>query len=103
MFFVGYDKYEGTPPRLYRSPGEIRADINDIRQRISSAQAMLNIRSMLTDLLDEYEGGNPEGYVEELMRIADEANNSLDGLSKLRDMLSLLTEELNETVRMMKR
>ena len=97
MFFRNYSTYEGEPARLYRSPERIREDILVIRKKIESVDSMLNIRTILTDVIDKYAAGDPEKWIPALALIVEDAEETLDSLKKLRENLDQLTEELEDT------
>lgn len=97
MFFRNYSTYEGEPARLYRSPERIREDILAIRNKIESVDSMLNIRTILTDVIDKYAVGDPEKWIPALALIVEDAEETLDSLKKLRENLDQLTEELEDT------
>lgn len=98
MFFRNYSSYEGEPARLYRSPEKIREDICDIKTKIESVKGMLNVRDILTEVIDEYAKGEPEKWIPALSDIVAEAEDTLDRLKKLREDLDILSEELEDTV-----
>lgn len=90
-----YDMIKGIPPRIYRTPAEIRRDIEEISERIESANESLNIRSLITELLC---GGEepPERLIPELYEVVSEANAALSALEELNAELDALREELCE-------
>ena len=98
MFFRNYSSYEGEPARIYRSPERIREDIFGIKTKIESVKAMLNVRDILTAVIDEYAKGEPERWIPALSDIVAEAEDTLDRLKKLREDLDILSEELEDTV-----
>ena len=98
MFFRNYSSYEGEPARLYRSPEKIKEDIFDIKTKIDTVKRMLNVRDILTDVIDEYAAGEPEKWIPALVEIVAEAEDTLDRLKKLREDLDMLSEELEDTV-----
>ena len=97
MFFRNYSTYEGEPARLYRSPEKIREDILDIKTRIALVNSRLNIRNVLTAMLDECAKGEPEKWIPALSAIVSEAEDTLDSLKSLRESLDILGEELEDT------
>ncbi len=97
MFFRNYSTYEGEPARLYRSPESIRKDIFEIKTKIESVDSMLNIRSVLTGLIDECADGEPEKWIAALSEIVADAEETLDKLKRLRQSLDCLFEELEDT------
>ena len=98
MFFRNYSTYEGEAARLYRSPEKIREDIFEIKTRIESVDRMLNIRNILTEVIDKYATGEPEKWIPALSEIVAEAEDTLDRLKRLREDLDMLSEELEDTV-----
>ena len=98
MFFRNYSTYEGEPARLYRSPERIREDICDIKTKIETVDRMLNVRNILTAVIDEYAAGEPEKWIPALAEIVAEAEDTLDRLKHLREDLDILSEELEDTV-----
>ena len=99
MFFVNSSTYEGERARLYRSPNAIREDIREINKKIESVHSMLNIRSLLVELIDFYAADqpDPENWIPLLSDIVADAESSLDKLKSLKESLDLLTEELEDT------
>ena len=97
MFFRNYSTYEGERARIYRSPEKIREDIFEIRKKIESVDRMLNIRNILTDVIDKYANGEPEKWIPALSDIVADAEETLDRLKRLRENLDALSEELEDT------
>ena len=97
MFFRNYSTYEGERARIYRSPEKIREDIFEIRKKIESVDRMLNIRNILTDVIDKYASGEPEKWIPALSDIVADAEETLDRLKRLRENLDALSEELEDT------
>lgn len=97
VFFVNYSTYEGEPARLYRSPDKIREDICEIRTRIKSVDSKLNIRNILTAIIDEVADGSPEKWIPALAAIVEDAEQTLESLNSLKESLDLLGEELEDT------
>ena len=97
MFFRNYSFYEGEPARIYRSPEKIREDICEIKAKIESVDSMLNVRTILTDVIDKYAMGEPEKWIPALSDIVADAEETLDRLKSLREGLDHLFEELEDT------
>lgn len=95
MFF-GADTYEGLPPRLYRSPREIKADIRRISREIQEADEMLSIRHILMEMISECAEKEPVRWIGELQETVDEAKETLERLERLKSALEDLEEELGE-------
>lgn len=97
MFFRNYSTYEGEPGRLYRSPERIREDILDIKTKITTVNSRLNVREVLTTMIDECAKGEPEVWIPALAAIVSDAEETLDRLKSLRESLDVLAEELEDT------
>lgn len=97
MFFRNYSTYEGEPARLYRSPEKIRRDIFEIKTKIESIDSMLNVRNILTAMLDECDSQKPEKWIEALSLVVADAEETLGHLKSLQESLDILTEELEDT------
>lgn len=97
MFFANYSTYEGERARLYRSPDRIREDIFEVKTKISSIDSMLNIRNIVTEMINKCAAGDPENWVPVLAEIAAEAEDTLSSLKSLKETLSILAEELEDT------
>ena len=82
MFFRNYSTYEGEPARLYRSPDKIREDIFEIKTRIEAVDRMLNIRTILTSVIDEYATGEPEKWIPALSEIVADAEYNIGNTVK---------------------
>lgn len=97
VFFLNYSTYEGEPARLYRTPAEIRRDINIIKERIDTTVSMLNVRALLTDMVSECASGDPEKWAGVLRLVLDETDGSLEQLRKMKKSFDCLVSELEET------
>ena len=91
-----FDTANGIPPRIYRSPEEIRRDIRNISVRIQETSSMLNIRELLINILTSERADKPEKLIPILEQTVEEARCALDTLSRLKDELTMLEEELRE-------
>lgn len=100
--YRSYDANCGLPPRIYRLPAEIKRDIMDIRRRIEETADMINVRSLLIDILVGDSESEPERLIPELYDAIVEANTALGRLGELKEELSLLEEELGEVRCMLK-
>ena len=89
--------YEGEPMRIYRRPADIRRDIDGIKAKIKEADDMLNVRSLLLDVLSEVAEGDPDKWIPEIEEIVEEAKETLSKLSSLERTLCELQEELKQT------
>ena len=96
--FVSANVYEGTPSRLYRSPCEIRRDMQVISKQIKEADEMLSVRNILVEMIHECSAGEPEKWISELEEIVCEARRSFESLKRLEDAIDDLSEELEESL-----
>lgn len=87
---------EGEYYALYRSPAEIRRDISNIKNRISEATAMLNIRSLVSEIMDEWLLESPQKAITELETVVSDAYDTLEALKSLNEELDMLRDELRE-------
>lgn len=94
--YKGYDMANGLPPRIYRHPDEIRSDILRITDKIRETNSMLNIRSLLIDIIADRREKTCEGLISDLEEALHEAKVALVGLRALEEELSQLREELEE-------
>ena len=94
--YRGEDLRCGLPPRIYRTPEEIRHDIFLINEKIEEANSMLNIRSLLIDLLVGENSDNPKKLIPDLEDAIREARRALESLGELNEELLLLEEEIGE-------
>ena len=93
-----YGDYEnGEATRLYRDPLEIRRDMDRINSEIKPTSAMFNVRNMLIELLLRSRGDDEEKTIGELELLVEEAKDALAELTELKNSLSGLCEELEET------
>lgn len=97
LFFRSHNNYEGIEVRLYRSCGEIRRDMDVIKERIENAVSMLNIRNMLTEAMARYAESEPEVWIPELENLVATADETLNELKSLRESLDVLRGELEDT------
>lgn len=95
--YKSYDTANGLPMRIYREPSEIKRDITKINNRIEEVRDMINIRSLLMDILVSERADEPEELIPELLDAISEAERSLRILKELSEELSSLKEELYET------
>ncbi len=94
--YISRDYENGIPPRLYRSPDEIRRDISAISSRISDTREKLNIRAMLIELLSDESTGSPKSLIPTLEEALNEAREALEEMNTLEEELTELRRELFE-------
>lgn len=92
-----YDSKNGIGPRIYRSPSEIKKDIKKIGEEIDETLSMINIRSLLIDILSGDNAASPEKLIPDLEEAITEAREALGKLRGLKEELCMLEEELEET------
>ena len=88
--------YDGEPAMIYRSAGEIRRDIRNVAIKIKEAEAMLDIRSLLMDMLTSAAQREPRKWIPEIEEVVREAAQTLDELRRLKESLDELYEEWRE-------
>ena len=97
------DKYNGEPPRLYRTPGEIRRDITAISEKIRDTESMLSVHNILLELIPAWAEESPERWIPELTETVAEAEEALENLKLMKMALEELSIELSEVLCMMRR
>ena len=86
----------GVPDRLYRSPAEIRREMDEIRSGILKINDGLNIRSLLLDVYAPDGKETPEELVRALSEALCTAESAISELQELYLELEMLDEELRE-------
>ena len=81
---------------LYRSAGEIRRDIRAITGKIEETVSMLNVRSLLLDILAGERAHDPGQLIPDVEEAIADAGTALESFKALKEELSLLEEELLE-------
>ncbi len=94
--YRGNSDYEGEPVMLYRTPAEIKSDIRDISMRIKEVESLLNIRSLLMDMLTAAQKQDPKKWIPEIEEVVKEAGEALEELRALKDELDELFCEWRE-------
>ena len=79
----------GLPPRLYRTPEQIKKDISDILAKSLRVRELFSVREMLAAAMDDAASGR----IDELYEISEEI---LEAVSEAKDELSELDRELCE-------
>lgn len=67
------DLENGFPPRLYRHPEEIKRDINDICEKISEANHMLNVRNIISEIIIDESDGNMKRRIQAISELLQSA------------------------------
>lgn len=81
---------------LYRSSKEIKTDIRRIAIKIKDAESMLNVRSLLMDMLTAAADSEPQKWIPEIEEVVREASETLDELRALKESLDELFDEWKE-------
>ena len=87
----------GIGPCVYRSTGEIQADIGRVLDKISEIKERFNLRALLLEIINDGRWGNPNeltAMLEDALASAEEAKRDIKALS---EELKNLEEELFET------
>ena len=87
----------GMPARLYRTTGEIRADIESVREAIFEVKERLNPRALLLDIINDERCSSPSELREQLEDALARVEESLGEMEGLREELNELEEELTQT------
>ena len=87
---------EGTPARLYRSPAEIRTDIERISRKVEEISDMLSVHNLLIEMIPLWADEAPEDWIPELEETLDEATDALESLKELKESLEELHCELED-------
>lgn len=93
--------YEGMPPRLYRTPSEIRRDMAQIAAKIRENEEMLSVHNLLIEMIPQWAEESPDRWLPELEDTVAEAYEALDRLRRLKGALEELALELGEVKCMM--
>ena len=88
---------EGCGCTMYRTPTEIRRDIEAVNIRINEINSRLNVRNLLGELLEISVRASAESCISELEEVVAEAKELIDELGTLKDTLADLSCELEET------
>ncbi len=91
------NRNDGIPPALYRTPAQIKRDMTRIVREIKEADEMLSVRNILTEMIDELATEEPARWIDELEATVNEAREAMYRLERLRDALSELAVELEES------
>ena len=94
--YRGYDDEFGRAPTIYRTPDEIRLDIEEARYEIERINSGINIRELILEMLSDDEKFSPASIVSELENLLSAAEEALAELSNLNEELTMLEEELYE-------
>ena len=93
--------YEGMPPRLYRTPSEIRRDMAAIAAKIRENEEMLSVHNLLIEMIPSWAEQSPEKWIPELLETLSDADEALENLKRLKTALEELSLELEDVRCMM--
>ena len=88
---------EGCGCTMYRTPTEIRRDIEAVNIRINEIKNRLNVRNLLGELLEISLKASAESCISDLEEVVAEARDMIEELATLKDTLAELSCELEET------
>ena len=91
-----FDMVNGIPPCIYRTPKEVRRDIDEISDRIKETNLRLNLRALVIDILSGDKGDEPSSLISELESAIEEARDALSELRNLENELKALEYEMGE-------
>jgi chromosome segregation ATPase len=87
---------EGCAARLYRTPSEIRRDLERIASRIEETSEMLSVHNLLMEMIPIWAEEVPEKWIPELEETLEEANEALETLKEMKTTLEELKEEFED-------
>ena len=73
-------------------------DIYSLEERLENMERLMNVRSLISALMDKAADGDPEVWVTRLREATEEADTTLEALNKIRESLDLLECELGDTL-----
>ena len=92
--YSSFDFDSGLPPRLYRSPAEIKDDINRVAREIEEINSMLNIRHIISEYALTDDCVPIRKRAEGMLELCESAGEVLEKLRELNTSLDELTKEL---------
>ena len=93
--FCASDFELGLPPRVYRKVDEISAEIKTIAQRIAELNSMLNIREVMSGIMEE-------AFYEPCIDLSEKAERAAEIYTYAAEVLSEM-KELYDTLEGLKR
>ena len=82
--------------RTYRSPSEIRCDMNNIIDQLEEMEKKLDLRDLVVEAIYKTETRKPNQLIEDLHILLDDAERAHGEIESLREALSILGEELRD-------
>lgn len=80
----------------YRSPSEIRRDMERILDLIRESERMLNVRDLIAGAITDSCASDPAAWIPVLEDIVETAGDTMRRIERLEESLDELTEELRE-------
>ncbi len=96
--YNSFDYINGQPPRLYRTPNEIKNDIAEIAERIAEINEMLNVRNIISEIISEQSEDDARRRAMAVEELADFAAEVLVEMEELEESLASLRDELSESI-----
>ena len=87
---------EGVSARLYRTPSEIREDMERISKKIAETSEMLSVHNILMEMIPVWADESPEKWIPELEDTLADASEALETLRELKETLCELRDELED-------
>ena len=91
-----FDMVNGLPPRIYRSPNEVRRDMDEICAKIKETNLRLNLRALVIDLISSEDCDELGTLIAEIESAAEDAREALTELRNLENELTALEYEMGE-------
>lgn len=88
---------------LYRTPEQIKRDIDGISGRISDVMYMLNIRALVSEIISDNSIDDAKRRAEAISELVEDAGEALASLRELESELDELRDELTDSIAIMGR
>ncbi len=92
--YSSFDYESGLGPRLYRSPAEIKYDIDTVARKLEDINKMLNVRHVISEYALCVDGTPIKQRAAGMLELCESAGEVLDELRELNESLDDLTQEL---------
>ena len=97
---IQLDSYtDATPKFFYRTPQQITQDIRAVSERICEINRLVNVRSMVAEVITAESEGRAKKKIEALTELLDFAKEALSEMEELEESLDLLKLELYEVLK----
>ena len=94
---------DGAPAGLYRTPEQIKRDMDSIAKRIADVMYMLNIRNVISEIISESSVDDARRRAEAVGELVENAKEALSMLKALSGELDELGRELADSISIMGR